>query len=65
VTDRLRAVLDTNVFLSAFLSRSRQARPAYDHHFDSLGSHGDVKITKALLFLWALRGDVPPEDPSS
>jgi uncharacterized protein len=32
----------------------------YDRHFDPLGGvHGGVKITKALPFLWALRGDVP------
>lgn len=29
----------------------------YDPHFDMLGgSHRDVKITKAIPFLWALRG---------
>jgi putative PIN family toxin of toxin-antitoxin system len=147
VTDRLRAVLDTNVFLSAFLSRSpssptreilqrwqngefvllisdalidelaekllengiHQARVTdfltllardakfvivpessvlaeiagdpdddailacavvgradylvtYDTHFESLeGVHAGVKITKGLPFLWALRGDRPPE----
>ena len=38
----------------------------YDQHFDSLGgAHGDVKITRALPFLWALRGDVPPQASSS
>jgi uncharacterized protein len=149
VTDRLRAVLDTNVFVSAFLSRSPSSptreifqrweagefdllisdslfeeisekllaaqvepqrilafltlldrlaewvevpeeaiRPVvlqdpeddpilacavvggadylvtYDAHFDSLkGSYGSVKITKALPFLWALRGDRRPGSP--
>ena len=40
-TERLRAVLDTNVFVSVFLK--------------------GVKITEALPFLWAVRGDRPPE----
>jgi putative PIN family toxin of toxin-antitoxin system len=146
VTDRLRAVLDTNVFLSAFLSRSpssptreillrwqagefvllvsdalvdelaeklleneidpgrvtefltlvtrlgewisvpeeavlpvvpedRDDDPilacalvgradylvTYDLHFEPFGGlYQGVRITKALPFLWALRGDVPP-----
>ena len=34
----------------------------YDPHFDILrGSYRCVKITKALPFLWAVRGDQPPE----
>lgn len=32
----------------------------YDPHFDLLhGVYGDIKITKALPFLWAVRGDQP------
>jgi len=151
VTDRLRAVLDTNVFLSAFLSRSpssptreilqrwqagefdllasdalidelaeklleNKIHPVrvtefltllagaaewitvpedavlpvvpgdpdddpilacaivgkadylvtYDAHFEPLGGvHAGVKIAKALPFLWALRGDLPPQDSSA
>jgi uncharacterized protein len=35
----------------------------YDPHFDILrGSYRGVKITKALPFLWAVRGDEPPEN---
>ncbi len=34
---------------------------SYDPHFDPLGGeYQGVKITKALLFLWAVRGDSPP-----
>jgi putative PIN family toxin of toxin-antitoxin system len=34
----------------------------YDTHFDSLeGNYSGVRITKAVPFLWALRGDPPPE----
>jgi len=30
----------------------------YDPHFDLLhGVYGDIKIIKALPFLWAVRGD--------
>ena len=36
----------------------------YDPHFDVLGGeYGGVKIVKALPFLWAVRGDRPPEQP--
>lgn len=36
----------------------------YDAHFDSLGGTFEgVQITKALPFLWALRGDKPSEQP--
>ena len=36
----------------------------YDLHFDVLGGeYGGVKIVKALPFLWAVRGDRPPEQP--
>lgn len=34
----------------------------YDPHFDSLnGVYGRIKITRALPFLWAVRGDQPPD----
>jgi len=34
----------------------------YDPHFDLLeGMHQGLKITKALPFLWKVRGDEPPE----
>jgi putative PIN family toxin of toxin-antitoxin system len=34
----------------------------YDTHFESLGgARAGVKITKGLPFLWALRGDQPPQ----
>ena len=34
----------------------------YDPHFDCLeGKHQNIKITKALPFLWKVRGDQPPE----
>ena len=33
-----------------------------DPHFDPLhGMYGAIKITKALPFLWAVRGDRPPD----
>jgi predicted nucleic acid-binding protein len=34
----------------------------YDAHFESLRvEHSEIKIVKALPFLWALRGDRPPD----
>ncbi len=37
---------------------------SYDPHFAVLGdNHRGIKITKALPFLWAGRGDVPPASP--
>ena len=36
----------------------------YDPHFDTLGGeYQGIKIVKALPFLWAVRGDTPPEPP--
>lgn len=35
---------------------------SYDPHFESLGEeYQGVKVTKALPFLWAVRGDHPPK----
>jgi putative PIN family toxin of toxin-antitoxin system len=35
----------------------------YDPHFDLLeGMYQSIKITKALPFLWKVRGDQPPEE---
>lgn len=35
----------------------------YDPHFDTLGGrYLGIKITKALPFLWAIRGDTPPDE---
>jgi predicted nucleic acid-binding protein len=98
VTEQLRAVFDTNVFVSALLSRNPtsptqelmrrwpeavvpvvNADPdddqilacatvgeanylvTYDPHFDLLeGMYRGIEITKALSFLWKVRGDQPP-----
>ena len=38
----------------------------YDPHFDLLGgSYETFQITKALPFLWKLRGDQPPDDEAT
>jgi putative PIN family toxin of toxin-antitoxin system len=38
----------------------------YDPHFDLLGGrYGDIKIVKALPFLWQVRGDQPPSTPDA
>lgn len=37
----------------------------YDPHFDLLGGrYGEIKIVKALPFLWQVRGDQPPDAPA-
>ena len=37
---------------------------SYDSHFDPLeGEYQGIKITRALPFLWVIRGDSPPETP--
>jgi len=39
---------------------------SYDAHFDVLeGEYQGIKITKALPFLWAVRGDSPPDEPKA
>jgi putative PIN family toxin of toxin-antitoxin system len=39
---------------------------SYDAHFDVLeGEYQGIKITRALPFLWAVRGDSPQDKPKS
>jgi putative PIN family toxin of toxin-antitoxin system len=39
---------------------------SYDAHFDVLeGEYQGIKITRALPFLWAVRGDSPRDKPKS
>jgi predicted nucleic acid-binding protein len=69
VTERLRAVFDTNVFVSALLSRNPTSptqelmRRWRNEEFILLVSQAlllEIEITKALPFLWKVRGDQSP-----
>jgi len=56
---------DDDPILACAMTGKADYLVTYDLHFEPLGgSHGGVKITKALPFLWALRGDVRPEGSS-
>ena len=54
---------DDNPILACAVVGKADYLVTYDTHFEPLGGlHVGVKITKGLPFLWALRGDQPPED---
>lgn len=56
---------DDDVILACAVVGKADYLVSYDPHFDILGgSRLGIKITKALPFLWAIRGDLPPK-PSS
>lgn len=53
---------DDDQILACALAGKANFLVTYDPHFDMLhGVYGNIKITKALPFLWAVRGDQPPE----
>ena len=56
---------DDNVIIACAVKAKADYLVTYDPHFDVLGGeYGGVKIVKALPFLWAVRGDQPPEQPT-
>lgn len=57
---------DDNVVLAcATLGRATHI-VTYDPHFDSLGGeYQGIQIVKALPFLWAVRGDTPPDEATA
>jgi len=53
---------DDDVIIACAVKAKADYLVTYDPHFDVLGGeYGGVKIVKALPFLWAVRGDLPPE----
>jgi uncharacterized protein len=54
---------DDDVVLACAVTGGADFLVTYDPHFAPLGeTYQGVKITKALPFLWAVRGDQPPTD---
>jgi uncharacterized protein len=52
---------DDDVMLACAVVGKADYLVTYDPHFDVVGGeHRGVKITRALPFLWAVRGDQPP-----
>jgi putative PIN family toxin of toxin-antitoxin system len=65
VTRRVLADPDDDHLVACALVGQADYLVTYDPHFDSLlGTHQGLQITKALPFLWAVRGDVPPASNS-
>ncbi len=53
---------DDDVILACAVVGQADYLVSYDPHLGLLGSiYQGIKITKALPFLWTVRGDVPPE----
>jgi uncharacterized protein len=54
---------DDDVVIACAVTGSADFLVTYDPHFAPLGdTYQGVKITKALPFLWAVRGDQPPPE---
>ena len=52
---------DDDIILACAMLGQADYLVTYDPHFDILnGEYHGIKITKALPFLWAVRGDHPP-----
>ena len=55
---------DDDVVIACAIVGNADFLVTYDPHFAPLGdTYQGVKITKALPFLWAVRGDKPPSPP--
>ena len=61
ITPMIRQDPDDDVILACAVVGHADYLVSYDPHFDVLGDNQrGIKITKALPFLWAVRGAVPP-----
>ncbi len=57
------ADLDDDIIVACAIEAKVNFWVTHDKHFDVLGGeYQGVKIVKALPFLWAVRGDQPPQD---
>ena len=62
VVSVLAADPDDDQILACAVAGEADFLVTYDPHFDPLqGVYGHIKITKALPFLWEVRGDQPPD----
>ncbi len=56
---------DDDVVLACAVLGQADYLVTYDPHFDALGGeHRGTKVVRALPFLWAVRGDRPPDEPT-
>lgn len=62
IVARIPADADDDVVVACALAGNADFLVTYDPHFAPLGgTYEGVRITKALPFLWAVRGDQPPK----
>lgn len=59
---RIHADADDDVVVACAIAGNADFLVTYDPHFAPLGdTYEGFRISKALPFLWAVRGDQPPE----
>ncbi len=62
IVRRIPADADDDVVVACAIAGAADFLVTYDPHFAPLGdSYEGIRISKALPFLWAVRGDQPPE----
>lgn len=62
IVPRIPADVDDDVVVACAIVGNANFLVTYDPHFAPLGdSYEGIRISKALPFLWAVRGDRPPE----
>ncbi len=63
IVRRIPADADDDVVVTCALAGNADFLVTYDPHFTPLGdTYEGIRISKALPFLWAVRGDQPPEN---
>lgn len=62
IVRRIPADADDDVVVACAIAGDADFLVTYDPHFAPLGANYEgIRISKALPFLWAVRGDQPPE----
>ena len=62
IVRRIPADADDDVVVACALAGKADFLVTYDPHFAPLGdTYEGIRVSKALPFLWAVRGDQPPE----
>ncbi len=63
IVPRIPADADDDVVVACAIAGNADFLVTYDPHFAPLGdTYEGVRVTKALPFLWAVRGDQPPQE---
>lgn len=66
IVRRVAADADDDVVVACAIAGNADFLVTYDPHFAPLGDiYEGIRISKALPFLWAVRGDQPPETAPS